>query len=112
MTTILLEVLFLLALMVANGIFAMAEMAVVSARKARLQHQAEEGDAKARVALDLAESPNLFLSTVQIGITLVGILAGAYGGATLADNLAIHLRGLRVVGPHSQAVSLGLVVLG
>ncbi len=66
----------------------MAEIAVVSSKKARLRRLADQGNAKARIALELAESPNRFLSTVQIGITLVGIFAGAFGGATLATELA------------------------
>lgn len=66
----------------------MSEIAVISARKARLQQRANEGDAKAQAALELANSPGPFLSTIQIGITLIGILAGAFGGATLAEELA------------------------
>jgi CBS domain containing-hemolysin-like protein len=66
----------------------MSEMAVVTARKSRLQDWAVKGNAKAKVALELANNPNRFLSAVQIGITLVGILAGAYGGRTIADRLA------------------------
>ena len=72
-----LEFLFILLLILTNGVFAMSEIAIVSARKARLQQWADEGDTKARVALELANAPNRFLSTAQIGITLVGILAGA-----------------------------------
>src|SRR3972149_5465498 len=83
-----LEILIIFLLLVLNGIFAMSEIAIVSARKARLQQLAEEGNLKARAALELANRPNDFLSTVQIGITLVGILAGAFGGATLAQELA------------------------
>ena len=70
------EVLFILVLIIANGVFALAEVAIVASRKARLYQRAQEGDAKAQAALELAESPNHFLSTVQVGITLVGILAG------------------------------------
>ena len=70
--------------MLANGVFAMAEIAIVSVRKARFHKLAEQGDRRARAALELTESPNRFLSTVQVGITLIGILAGAFGGATLA----------------------------
>jgi putative hemolysin len=74
------EALVIILLLIANGVFAMSEIAIVSSRKARLQERADRGDAKARTALDLANAPNEFLSTVQIGITLVGILAGAFGG--------------------------------
>ena len=72
-----LDILFILLLILANGMFAMSEIAVVSARKARLQQLVNEGNTKARAALELANAPNRFLSTAQIGITLVGILAGA-----------------------------------
>jgi putative hemolysin len=106
------ELLILLALLVANGLFAMSEIAVVSVSKARLQHRAEQGDAKAGAALELAQSPNLFLSTVQIGITLVGILTGAYSGVTIAEHVAALLRGVPLVGRHAETLGLGLVVLG
>jgi len=107
-----LEILIIFLLLVLNGIFAMSEIAIVSARKARLQQQAEEGSPKARAALALATSPNDFLSTVQIGITLVGILAGAFGGATIARELAATLSKVHWLAPYSEAVSVGLVVLG
>jgi putative hemolysin len=69
----------------------MSEIAVVAARKVRLQQRADEGDERARTALELAHDPNRFLSTVQFGITLVGVLAGAYGGATIAAKLAVPI---------------------
>jgi len=105
------QILLILLLIVANGVFAMAEMAVVSARKARLQQKAHEGDARARAALVLAESPNRFLSTIQIGITLIGVLAGAYGGATVSPDLAAALRAVPLLAPYSQALALAIVVL-
>ncbi|HUJ98881.1 MAG TPA: hemolysin family protein [Stellaceae bacterium] len=83
-------IIFLLILL--NGFFAMAEMAVVSARKARLQHAAELGRAGARLALELKRDPSRFLSTVQIGITVIGVLASVLSGATLADALAAKLQ--------------------
>lgn len=86
------ELLILIGLIILNGVFAMSEMAVVSTRKARLQERIDNGDANARAALDLAENPNRFLSTVQIGITLVGVGAGAFGGSALAQPLADTLR--------------------
>ena len=88
MNKILFELGIILLLLAINGVFAMTEIAVVSARKGRLKRLADDGDSRAQVALDLAESPNRFLATVQIGITLVGILAGAFGGATIAEELA------------------------
>ncbi len=77
----------------------MSEIAIVSARKARLQQMANEGDAKARAALELARSPNRLLSTVQIGITLIGILAGVLGGATIAEELALRLSAVSLFFP-------------
>lgn len=106
-----LQALFILILILANGVFAMSEIAVVSARKTRLQQRAEEGDAKARCALELAEHPNRFLATVQIGITLVGIFAGAYGGATIAGVLDGYLERFPAIAPYSEEIALGGVVL-
>ncbi len=106
------ELVFILLLIVANGVFAMSEIAVVSARKARLQQWANEGNAKARVALELANAPGRFLSTVQIGITLVGILAGAFGGATIAEELATRLKSIPPLELYGEALALGIVVVG
>ena len=83
-----LEISIIALLVLLNGWFAMSEFAVVSARRARLEARAAEGSTGARVALELAENPARFLSSVQIGITLVGILAGAFSGATLVEKLA------------------------
>jgi putative hemolysin len=83
-----LEILAIILLTIANGAFAMSESAVVSARRARLESLAEEGSKNARAALHLTNHPNDCLSTVQIGITLIGTLAGAFGGATLAAQMA------------------------
>jgi magnesium and cobalt exporter, CNNM family len=112
MTGPFLEVLILLVLILANGVFAMSEIAIISARKARLQQQAEDGDLRARAALALAEDPNQFLSTTQIGITLVGIFAGAFGGATLSQKLAGWLSRNPTLEPYSSGLALGIVVLG
>lgn len=106
-----LEILILLLLILANGVLAMAEIAVVSARKVRLQRRADQGDEKSRVALQLAEEPNQFLATIQIGITLVGTLAGAFGGTTVASKLATLLSGVPYIGPYAQTISVSLVVL-
>jgi putative hemolysin len=111
MNTILIEILVLLLLIATNGVLAMAEIAVVSARKVRLQQRAEAGDSGSRTALNLANSPGRFLSTVQIGITLVGILAGAFSGATLAQEMEIYLAEIPGIGPFSEAISVGLIVL-
>src|ERR671918_790059 len=111
MTSIGFEILFIMLLIMANGIFAMSEIALVAARKSRLQDRAEKGDHKAKAALELANQPNQFLSTVQIGITLVGILAGAFGGRTLANKLAAYLSVIPALAPYSQALALGAVVI-
>ena len=86
------ELIVVVLLILLNGFFAMSELAVVSARRARLQQMADEGHRGARAAVRLVEDPSKFLSTVQVGITLIGILAGAYGGATFAGYLAVELR--------------------
>lgn len=106
-----LEIGLILVLIVVNGVFSMSEIAVVSARKARLQQWADEGNLDARKALKLANSPDRFLATVQIGITLVGILAGAFGGATLSEKLAQPLRSIPLLAPYSQTLALFIVVL-
>lgn len=106
-----LEILVLFLLIIANGIFAASEMAVVSSRKVRLQQLANQGDRKAQAALKLANAPNHFLSTVQVGITLIGILAGAFGGATLSTTLKGYLNQIPLLQPYSQPISFGLVVL-
>lgn len=105
------EVLFVLLLIIANGVFAMSEIAIVSARKVRLQQWANEGNASARVALELANAPNRFLPTVQIGITLIGILAGAFGGATIAELLAGVAGQVPWLAPYREAIGLGIVVV-
>ncbi len=110
MNQLLLEVLIILLLLVANGIFALAEIAVVSSRPARLRALADAGSARARTALALAENPTRFLSTVQIGITLVGILAGAFGGARLSRHVAAALDDVPLLAPYAEALALFLVV--
>ncbi|MCC6356474.1 MAG: HlyC/CorC family transporter [Verrucomicrobiae bacterium] len=112
MTVLLAETLVIFALIGVNGLFAMTEIAVVSSRKSRLKSLAEAGDARARGALDLAESPNRFLSTVQIGITLMGVLAGAFGGAALAEDIAGQFGHVPWLGRHAEGVAFVIVVLG
>ncbi|MBE9181438.1 HlyC/CorC family transporter [Oculatella sp. LEGE 06141] len=112
MSSITVEILIILLLVFANGIFAMSEMAIVSARKVRLQEMASRGNAKAQAALELANSPNRFLSTVQVGITLIGVLAGAFGGATLSRTIAAYLEEVPLLAHSSQAIALGVVVVG
>lgn len=90
----------------------MSEMAIISARKARLQHLSERGNKNAFIALQVAKNPNDFLSTVQIGITLVGILAGAIGGATISRHLEVLLSSIPLLAPFGGTFSLAIVVLG
>jgi len=105
------QILIILLLVMANGIFAMAEIAVVSSRKVRLRKLAKEGSRPAHSALELATDPNQFLATVQIGITLVGILAGAFGGATIAEKLGIWLNTFPILAPYGEVLGIALVVL-
>ena len=101
-----------LLLVVLNGIFAMTELAVVSSRKSKLQSRAERGDRGARAALKLSEEPTQFLSAVQVGITLIGILAGAYGQATIAGELdRIISASFPVVAAYSHFASTAVVVV-
>lgn len=110
MSAIAFESVFILLLIVANGVFSGSEIALVSARKARLEQRARQGNAKARLALKLANHPNNFLSTVQIGITLIGILSGALGGATVANSLRLRLDQVPALAPYSEVLSLAAVV--
>lgn len=112
MNVIVLEILVIATLLVVNGVFAMSEMALVSARRTRLEMLAAKGSRGAATALRLTENPNRFLSTVQIGITLIGIFAGAFGGATLARELGAMLTELPVIGAYGSQLGLALVVLG
>jgi putative hemolysin len=108
---IVLELAIVLALIFVNGFFAMAEMALVAARKQRLRALAEAGNGRAKLCLKLLKQPERFLSAVQIGITLAGVLASAYGGATLAASLAQALRTVPALAAHAQTVALTAVVV-
>lgn len=106
-----LEILIVFLFILINGGFALSEMAVVSSRKARLQQQVNEGNLRAKTALRLAENPSTFLSTVQIGITLIGVLAGAFGGARIAKPLAAQFEQVPLLAPYSLSLALGIVVI-
>ncbi|NBR86385.1 MAG: HlyC/CorC family transporter [Verrucomicrobia bacterium] len=110
MTRIAIEIFIVLLLFMANGLFAMMEMAVVSSRKSRLKQMAEAGDARAVISLGLADAPNRFLPTVQIGITLVGLLAGAFSGITIAEEIAAWLKTWPAIATYAEAIAVGLVV--
>jgi len=105
------ELVIVILLIIANGVFALSETAFVSARKVRLQQWANEGNVKAAAALELVNSPNRLLSTVQLGITLIGILAGAFGGASIAEAVAVYIGAISWLAPYSAAIALALVVL-
>ena len=108
---ILWQLLVIALLLLLNGFFAMSELAIVSARRVRLKQMAKAGSRGAAAALRLMDDPVKFLSTVQVGITMVGIVAGAYSGATLADPLAHYLQGIPFIGGHARTVALGTVVV-
>lgn len=105
------EILIVFLLILANSIFALSEMAIVSARKTRLQQRAEGGDKGAEAALALSQDPTRFLSTVQVGITMIGILSGAFGGATIAEEIAAALDNIVWLAPYSEAIGVGIVVI-
>lgn len=105
------EIVFLFGLVLLNGLFAMSEIALVAARKARLQKLAEAGESAANAALQLGDDPNKFLSTVQIGITSIGVLSGIVGEATLARPFGLWLQSFGMPQPASDYFATGLVVV-
>jgi putative hemolysin len=106
-----LELAVVVGLAILNGFFALAEMAVVSSRRMRLQQMAEGGDAGAARALALAENPGKFLSAVQVGITLISIVSGAFGGATLAARLGPVLDGIPVLAPYGERIAFVIIII-
>lgn len=105
------EIIVILLLIACNGVFAMAEIAIVTARRAKLQKLAHEGNKNAKTALYLSENQSEFLSTVSIGITLIGILAGAYGASSLSEPLAAVLQQIPLIAPFSKVIAFILVVV-
>ena len=105
------EILIILGLILLNGIFSMAEIALVSSRKARLESQAAKGDKRAQHALTLAERPDTFFSTVQIGITLIGILTGIFSGETLKSELIAYLSRFEWLAPYTNATATAIIVI-
>jgi putative hemolysin len=104
-------ILIVLLLVLANGLFSMSEMAIVSSRKVRLQQAAERGDRRAQVALELANSPTRFLSTVQVGITLIGVVVGIFSGKTFEEPLKAAIETIGLLKPYAAGLSLTLVAL-
>lgn len=106
------EILVIFILTLLNGFFALTEIALVSVKKSRIEHLAAQGSARARIILQLLENPENFLSSVQVGITLVGIVSGAYGGAALTDDLESMLMDVTWLQPYTHDISLVLVIGG
>ena len=104
------SIIIVFILIIANGIFAMTEIAIVTSRKSKLEKLEEDGDKRAKLALKLAENPNQLLSTIQIGITLIGVITGAFGGATIASQLAVYLEPIEFLAPFSYQVSFIIVI--
>src|SRR5690242_7830574 len=105
------EIIVILLLIMLNGAFSMAEMALVSVRKPRLQQLADGGSAGAQAALDLADRPESFLPITQLGLTLIGILTGAFGEQSLGERLEAYLKGVPQVAAYAPALALVFVVL-
>src|SRR5262249_26318451 len=105
------EIIIILLLIMLNGAFSMAEMALVSVRKPRLQQWADAGNAGARAALDLADKPESFLSITQLGMTLIGILTGALGEQSLGERIEVYLKGIPRLAPYGPALAMGFVVV-
>ena len=105
------EFFIIIGLILLNGVLAMSEIAMVSARKSRLETEARTGNKSARRALKLANEPDRFLSTVQIGITLIGILTGLYSGQALAGELAVWMEKIEALQPHALLISKTIIVI-
>ncbi|MDY0089200.1 MAG: hemolysin family protein [Flavobacteriaceae bacterium] len=105
------EIFIIFLLIILNGVFSMSEIALISARKNRLETAAKKGNTSAKTALELANSPNKLLSTVQIGITLIGILTGIYSGEKITGDVRAFLDGFELIQPYSQSVSVTVVLI-
>ena len=105
------EILILLGLIIVNGLFVMSEIALVSARKPRLESMAEKGDKRAESALKLSHHPELFLSAAQIGITLIAILTGVYSGDKFGKQLAPSIEKIEILRPYANTVATTIVVI-
>ena len=105
------EILIILFLILLNGIFSMSEIALVSARKFKLEKSARKGNSNAKKALELANNPNTFLSTVQIGITLIGILTGIFSGEKITDDLRNYIETIDFLQPYSQTIAVTIIVI-
>ncbi|MCX2738409.1 hemolysin family protein [Pontibacter anaerobius] len=102
-------IIFILTLL--NGFFALSETALVSVKKSRVEHKATKGSARAKIILDLHKHPENFLSSIQLGITLIGIVAGAYGGTTLSNELIPYISKVKALAPYASQISITLLVI-
>lgn len=105
------EIPIIFFLILLNGVFSMSEIALISARKNRLENAARKGNSSAKAALDLANSPNKFLSTVQIGITLIGILTGIFSGDKITTDMRTFIEGFALLKPYADSIAVGIVVV-
>lgn len=105
------EILIILLLVLLNGVFAMSELSLVSVRKFKLENAKRRGSSNAKIALELAENPTKFLSTVQIGITLIGILLGVYSGENLTTDFTQTISKIEILAPYADPIATGLIVL-
>ena len=105
------EILVIFILILINGIFSMSEIAIVSSRKARLEIAAKRGDKRAQAALETANAPNRFLSTVQIGITLIGILTGVFSGENITNDIRSFFESKPAFAPYAQTLAVLIVVV-
>ncbi len=105
------ELLIILLLVLLNGVFAMSELSIISSRKFKLENAKRRGSSSAKIALDLAENPTRFLSTVQIGITLIGILLGVYSGENLTKDLTVQIEKIEFLSQYAHTISTALIVL-
>ena len=105
------EFFIVLILIIINGFLSMSEMAIVSARKTKLETDAKNGNKKAKAALELADNPDNFFSTLQIGITLIGILTGLFSGEAFAADLAVYVEKITFLSPYAYALSKAVIVI-
>lgn len=105
------EIIVIIILILLNGVFSMSEMSLVSSRKFKLENEKKKGNSNAKAAIELAENPNKFLSTVQIGITLIGILLGIYSGDKLTADLAVAVSKIEIFAPYANSIASFLIVV-
>lgn len=104
------EILIIFMLTLINGIFALSEIALVSLKKSKIEQKAQQGNTRAKIVLDLLKDPESFLSSIQVGITLIGVIAGAYGGAALADDVEPLLKRIPLIAPYAEELSIVLII--